>query len=72
LSWQPKLLRHQTLKMYTLSLTVVTYSFNPRGRDKWITEFEASLVYRASSKTAKATQRNPGPVPDLLDETLHF
>jgi hypothetical protein len=29
------------------------------GRDKDISEFEASLVYRVSSRTAKATQRNP-------------
>ena len=26
---------------------------------RWISEFEASLVYRVSSKTARATQRNP-------------
>jgi hypothetical protein len=30
------------------------------GRDRWISEFEANLVYRVSSRTAKATQRNPG------------
>jgi hypothetical protein len=29
------------------------------GRARWISEFEASLVYRVSSRTAKATQRNP-------------
>jgi hypothetical protein len=29
------------------------------GRDRQISEFEASLVYRVSSRTAKATQRNP-------------
>jgi hypothetical protein len=29
------------------------------GRGKWISEFEASLVYRLSSRTARATQRNP-------------
>jgi hypothetical protein len=29
------------------------------GRDKWISEFEASLVYRVSSKIAKAIQKNP-------------
>jgi hypothetical protein len=29
------------------------------GRGRWISEFEASLVYRASSRTARATQRNP-------------
>jgi hypothetical protein len=28
------------------------------GRGRWISEFEASLVYWAS-RTAKATQRNP-------------
>jgi hypothetical protein len=27
------------------------------GRDKLISEFEASLVYRVSSRTARATQR---------------
>jgi hypothetical protein len=29
------------------------------GRGRQISEFEDSLVYRASSKTARATQRNP-------------
>jgi hypothetical protein len=29
------------------------------GRGKWISEFKGSLVYRVSSKTARATQRNP-------------
>jgi hypothetical protein len=29
------------------------------GRGRRIFEFEASLVYRVSSRTAKATQRNP-------------
>jgi hypothetical protein len=29
------------------------------GRSRWISEFEASLVYRVSSRTARATQRNP-------------
>jgi hypothetical protein len=29
------------------------------GRGKQISEFEASLVYRVSSRTARATQRNP-------------
>jgi hypothetical protein len=29
------------------------------GRGRWISEFEASLVYKVSSRTAKATQRNP-------------
>jgi hypothetical protein len=29
------------------------------GRGRWISEFEASLVYRVSSRTARATQRKP-------------
>jgi hypothetical protein len=29
------------------------------GRRRWISEFQASLVYRVSSRTARATQRNP-------------
>jgi hypothetical protein len=29
------------------------------GRSRQISEFEASLVYRVSSRTARATQRNP-------------
>ena len=29
------------------------------GRDRWISEFEASLVYRVNSRTARATQKNP-------------
>jgi hypothetical protein len=29
------------------------------GRGRWISEFEASLVYRVSFRTARATQRKP-------------
>ena len=29
------------------------------GRSRQISEFEVSLVYRVSSRTARATQRNP-------------
>ena len=29
------------------------------GRGRQISEFEASLVYRVSSRTARVTQRNP-------------
>jgi hypothetical protein len=38
---------------------VVAHAFNPRllgGRGRWISEFEASLVYRVSSRTARAIQ----------------
>jgi hypothetical protein len=37
---------------------VVVHAFNP-SRGRWISEFEASLVYKVSSRTARATQRNP-------------
>jgi hypothetical protein len=30
-----------------------------RGRGRQISEFKASPVYRVSSRTARATQRNP-------------
>jgi hypothetical protein len=30
-----------------------------RGRGRWISEFETSLVYIVSSRTARATKRNP-------------
>jgi hypothetical protein len=29
------------------------------SRGRWISEFEASLVYRVSFRTARTTQRNP-------------
>jgi hypothetical protein len=29
------------------------------GRGRWTSEFEASLVYKVSSRTDRATQRNP-------------
>jgi hypothetical protein len=29
------------------------------GRGRWISEFETSLVYRVSSRRARAIQRNP-------------
>jgi hypothetical protein len=29
------------------------------GRGRWISEFKASLVYRVSSRTVRATQRIP-------------
>jgi hypothetical protein len=29
------------------------------GRGRWISEFKASLIYKVSSRTARATQGNP-------------
>jgi hypothetical protein len=44
--------------------TVVAHAFKSqhlggRGRGRWISEFEASLVYRVSPGTGRVTQRNP-------------
>jgi hypothetical protein len=41
---------------------VAAHAFNPStrgGRGRRISEFEASLVYKVSSRTARAIQRNP-------------
>jgi hypothetical protein len=41
---------------------VVAHAFNPstwEAEGRQISEFEASLVYRVSSRTARAIQRNP-------------
>jgi hypothetical protein len=35
------------------------YSHHLGGRGREISEFKASLVYRVSSRTVRATQRNP-------------
>jgi hypothetical protein len=37
---------------------MVAHAFNP-SRGRQISEFEASLVYKVSSRTAMAIQRNP-------------
>jgi hypothetical protein len=41
---------------------VVAHAFNPstwEAESRQISEFDASLVYRVSSRTARAIQRNP-------------
>jgi hypothetical protein len=54
---------HQTQKRYrNCKPGVVAHAFNPStqgGRGRRISEFEASLVYKVSSRTARAIQRNP-------------
>jgi hypothetical protein len=35
------------------------YSQHSGGRDRQISDFEASLVYKVSSPMSRATQRNP-------------
>jgi hypothetical protein len=52
------------------------------GKGRRISEFQDSLVYRVSSRTARATQRNPvskikkqkkqNKKKDSLDETVNF
>jgi hypothetical protein len=49
--------RHQD-KNKPGSHLIVAQASNP-SRGRWISEYEASLVYRESSRTARATQRNP-------------
>jgi hypothetical protein len=49
-------------KIYLFKPGVVAHAFNPstwEAEAGGFLEFEASLVYRVSSRTAKATQRNP-------------
>jgi hypothetical protein len=48
--------------MKRLEPGVVAHAFKSQhsgGRGRWISEFEASLVYKVSSRTARAIQRNP-------------
>ena len=42
------------------TMDVEAHAFNPstQGRGRWISEFETSLLYIVSSRTAMATQRN--------------
>jgi hypothetical protein len=37
------------------------------GRGRWISEFEASLVYRVSSRTARDIRRNPVLKKKIMD-----
>jgi hypothetical protein len=59
--WHHKL-KHQklTLKKWNSNQAVGAQTFNPSiGRQgRWISEFEASLLYRVSSMTSRAIQRN--------------
>jgi hypothetical protein len=42
------------------------------GRGRQIAEFEASLVYRVSSRTARAIQRNPVSKRKTKQNKYHF
>jgi hypothetical protein len=52
--WSLRVLLHLHVKILTYSQMLVLHAFNPRGRQ--IYEFKASLVYGASSRTARATE----------------
>ena len=50
------------------SQVVVAHAFNPvlrRQRQIDLCEFEASLIYKASSRTAMAIQKNPVSKPKI-------
>jgi hypothetical protein len=54
---------------------VVAHAYNPQhsgGRGRQISEFEASLVYRMSSRTARAIQRNPVSKKKKKDKNCKF
>jgi hypothetical protein len=54
--------RMADMKISYFSQAVLTHAFNPstwEGEAGRFSEFEASLVYRVSSRTARAIQRNP-------------
>jgi hypothetical protein len=51
-----------SFKKFSLQPGVVAHAFNPSTREAEAggsLEFEASLVYKVSSRTARAIQRNP-------------
>ena len=50
---------------------MVAHTFNP-SRDRCISKFKTSLVFEVSSRTARATQRNPvsGRMGEPLKMTL--
>jgi hypothetical protein len=44
---------------YTTVVQLEIRAGHSGGRGRWVSEFEASLVYKVSSRTARAIQRNP-------------
>jgi hypothetical protein len=42
------------------------------GRSRWISEFEASLVYKVSSRTTRAIQRNPVSKNQKKKKKIHL
>jgi hypothetical protein len=56
---ESKLLKLLGLQKVFKCLKIEEHLKHLGGRGRWISEFEASLIYRVSSRTARATQRNP-------------
>jgi hypothetical protein len=40
-------------------MEIAGWNFLMESKNGWISELEPSLVYKVSSRTARATQRNP-------------
>ena len=58
---QRRLLRHRQWKVL-ISLVVVAHACNPNtlgGRGRWISEFEASLVYRCEFQDSQGYTEKP-------------
>jgi hypothetical protein len=56
--WREIKVREESVKNWRTPLKMV-HTFVPSTQEAGRSEFEASLVYRVSSRTARATQRNP-------------
>jgi hypothetical protein len=67
-----KTVKSKASKRY-MAKGVMAHTFNP---SKYISEFKASLVYRASSRTArlqgKTLSRNPTPIPKERERCLYI
>jgi len=52
-------LQHPASTLRVLAVVAHTFKYITQEAEAYLCEFKASLVYRASSKTARAAQRNP-------------
>jgi hypothetical protein len=57
--------------MYTHT-HILKKNFFLGGRGRLISEFEASLVYKVSSRTARAIQRNPVSKNKQTNKKFHY
>jgi hypothetical protein len=49
----------KTTKIKGLVVEAHTFLLEVRRKGRWVSKFKASLIYRASSRTAKVTQKKP-------------